>query len=279
MIKADVKIIKADLSKHKFIYLVPLSDLHWDEPQSDHDAIKGYVDWVRRQKNAFILLNGDLVTAPTAKSAASLYEAAEPGGTIEFPSLDQCSDELEELFEPVADKIIAACSGGHEFNHLFKLTGSDWTYNLMKRLGREKIYARDGGVLRLRIKQIDKHEVLEDTTFTIVFTHGWGGARTRGAKIRKLEYLASAFHADIYILSHDHTQNLGRDNYLEASGWDNLVITPHRKLLVSTGAFRGYSGYPFRGGYQPSDLGTPRIRIDKKMEKNGKVRKDIHASI
>jgi len=276
MIKADVRIIKANLTQHDFIYFVPLSDFHWDEPQSDHEAIHGYVDWIYEHKNAYTLLNGDLVTAPTEKSAASIYEAAEPGGPIVFRSLDQSTNELEELLIPIADRILAACSGGHEFTHLYKVTGSDWTYNLMKRLGRAHVYARDGGVLLMKTKPLT---LTDDLFFSAIYTHGWGSARTRGAKVRKLEYLASAFDADMYILSHDHTQNLARDNYLTIPSFSDDVVTIRRKLLVATGAFRGYAGYPLRSGYQPSDLGTPRIRIGKRVGEDGTVRKDIHASI
>lgn len=272
--RLDVKIVKADLTKHKFIYLVPLSDLHWDEPQSDHDAIRGYVDWIKEHDNAYTLLNGDLVTAPTEKSAASIYEAMEPGGPIEYMGLDQAANELEELLKPIAGRILAACSGGHELKNLFRATGTDWTYNLMRRIGREKVYTRDGGILLMKTKPLSK---TDDTFFSAIYTHGWGSARTRGAKVRKLEYLAQAFDADMYILSHDHTQNLARDNYLVPS-WDSPELGVHRKLLIATGGFRGYAGYPLRSGLQPSDLGTPRIRIDKKIE-DGVVRKDIHASI
>ena len=273
-IKYEVKIIQADLRKHDFIYLIPLSDFHWDEPESDHDTIRGYIRWIYEHENAFIILNGDLVTAPTQASMASIYEMSEPGGTIEFPSLDQCTEELYSLFHPVADRIIAADSGGHEFKHLFRVTGSDWTYNLMKRLGREHIYARDGGALLIKTKALSRKD---KTFFSVIYTHGWGGARTRGAKIRKLEYLAQGMDADIYVMSHDHTQNLARDNYLVPL-WDKTWFV-HRKLLVSSGAFRGYAGYPFRSGYQPSDLGTPRVRIGKRLDPDGTVRKDIHASI
>lgn len=276
MIRAEVKIFKADLSQHDHIYLVPLSDLHWDEPQSDHDRIRGYVDWIRTHRNAYTILNGDLVTAPTDRSAANIYEMGEPGGTIQLPSLDQCANELEELFYPIRNRILAVCSGGHEFKHLFRVTGSDWTYNLMRRLKREKVYTRDGGLLLIKTKQLTPDD---DTFFSVMFTHGWGGARTRGAKVRKLEYLAQGIDADIYVMSHDHTQNLARDNYLITPKWEDNTVSVHRKLLVSTGAFRGYAGYPLRSGYQPSDLGTPRIRIGKKLEEDGTVRKDIHASI
>lgn len=276
MIKQDIQILRADLSRHDFIYLVPLSDLHWDEPQSDHDAIRGYVNWIAEHENAYTILNGDLVTAPTDRSAANIYEMAEPGGTIEFPSLDQCSNELQDLFSPIAGRILAACSGGHEFQHLFRVTGSDWTYNLMKRLGREKFYVRDGGVLLMKTRPLTDGDNLY---FSAVFTHGWGGARTRGAKIRKAEYLAEANEADVIIISHDHTQNITRSNNLYTSSWENGGMAVHRTMLISTGGFRGYGGYPFRAGYQPSDLGTPRIRIGKKVGGDGIVRKDIHASI
>lgn len=273
-LRSEVRIIEAELKKHDFIYLIPLSDFHWDEPQSDHDAIRGYVNWVYERKNAYVVLNGDLVTAPTATSAASIYEAAEPGGAITFQSLDQCTDELVALLKPIANRILAACSGGHEFTHLFKVTGSDWTYNLMCRLGREKVYTRDGGALLIKTKALGGKD---KTVFSVIFTHGWGSARTRGAKLRKLEYLAQAADADIYIMSHDHTQNLARDNYLVPQWGESWHV--HRKLLVASGAFRSYAGYPFRSGYQPSDLGTPRIRIGKRLNPDGTVRKDVHASI
>jgi hypothetical protein len=273
-IKYEVKIIQANLNRHEFIYLVPLSDLHWDEPESDHDTIRGYVRWIKEHENAYTLLNGDLVTAPTATSAASVYEMSEPGGTIEFPSLDQCQTELVALFKPIRDRILGICSGGHEFTHLFRITGSDWVYNFAVRLGKQNVYARDGGALLIKTKRLTSKD---NTVFSVVYTHGWGTARTRGAKLRKLEYLAQGLDADIYVISHDHTQNLARDNYLVPEwnkGWN-----VHRKLLVSTGAFRGYAGYPFRSGYQPSDLGTPRVRIGKRINEDGTVRKDIHASI
>lgn len=275
-IKADVKIIKADLTQHEFIYLLPLSDFHWDEPQSDHEAIRGYVNWIKAHKNAYTLLNGDLVTAPTPTSAASVYEMGEPGKKIEFPSLDQCSDELEALLSPIADRILAACTGGHEFKHLVKLGSPDWTYNLMKRLGREKVYARDGGVLLIKTKPLTSKDRL---FFSAIFTHGWGSARTRGAKLRKAEYLAEAFEADMIIISHDHTQNITRRNILTIPSWSSKGVVARRTMLISTGAFRGYAGYPLRSGYQPSDLGTPRIRIGKRVNPDNTVRKDIHASI
>jgi len=269
-VRQDVKIIRADLTKHDFIYLVPLSDMHIGAPQTDIDAIKGYIDWIAGEENAYTLLNGDLFNAATKQSTPELYEYED------MVTPDKELLMLEALLKPIAKKILAACAGGHELKNLFKTIGADYMWHLMRNLGREKVYARDGGILKIKIKPVNKRD---DLFFKIVYTHGWGGARTRGAKMRKLEYLASATHADIYILSHDHTQNLTRDNYLDTPTWEDDSIVVHRKMLVATGGFLGYAGYPMRAGYQPADLGTPRIRIGKKIDKDGVVHKDIHASL
>ena len=268
--RMDVKIIKADLSQHEFIYLLPLSDFHIGAPQANIPAIKGYIDWIKAHKNAYTLLNGDLFNAATKQSTPELYEYEE------MITPDKELVMLEELLKPIAKKILAACSGGHELRNLFKTVGADYTWHLMRNLGIEERYTRDGGVLLIKTKPLTSKD---NIFFSCIFTHGWGGARTRGAKLRKLEYLSQSFHADIYILSHDHTQNLTRDNYLTVPRWTSLSPVVHRKLLVSTGGFLGYAGYPLRQGYQPADMGTPRIRIGKRVDENGVVRKDIHSSI
>lgn len=272
----EVKIIKAIIPKFSWIYLVPLSDLHWDEPQCDREAIRGYVNWIAEHDNAYTLLNGDLWTMATKTSTPDFFEYGEPGEKIELMTPDVTLNELEDLLKPISKRILAVCSGGHELKNMFRVTGGDYTYLLMKRLGIEERYSRDGGVLQITTKPLNKRD---NIIFNLVYTHGWGSARTRGAKVRKLEYLSSAIHADCYIMSHDHTQNLTRDNYLMPPEWDRPNMGVHRKLLVATGAFRGYGGYPLRSGYQPTDMGTPRIRIDKKLNEDGSIRKDIHASI
>lgn len=270
MIKQDVKIIKADLTKHDFIYLVPLSDLHIGAPQTNIEKIKEYVDWIAKTKNAYTILNGDLFNAATKNTSAEIYEYEE------MITPDKELVMLEALLKPIAKKILAACSGGHELKAFFKTVGSDYTWHLMRNLGIEERYTRDGGFLLFKIKPLTSGDT---TFFSVFFTHGWGGARTRGAKLRKVEYLSQAVDADIYVLSHDHTQNLTRDNYLTTPTWQGGKVKVKRKLLVSTGGFLGYQGYPLRSGYQPADLGTPRIRIGKKIGDDGTIKKDIHASI
>ena len=269
-VHTDVKIIKADLSQHEFIYLLPLSDFHIGAPQANIQAIKGYIDWIKAHKNAYTLLNGDLFNAATKQSTPELYEYEE------MITPDKELVMLEELLKPIAKKILAACSGGHELRNLFKTVGADYTWHLMRNLGIEERYTRNGGVLLIKTKPLTSKD---NIFFSCIFTHGWGSARTRGAKLRKAEYLAEAFEADMIIISHDHTMNVTRRNVLTIPSWDSESVAVHRTMLVSTGGFLGYAGYPLRQGYQPADMGTPRIRIGKRISEGGVVRKDIHSSI
>ena len=119
--------------------------------------------------------------------------------------------------------------------------------------------------------------------FWLYAVHGWGGARTIGAKVKKVEELAWAIDADVYILSHDHTQNVHRINMLRPpqsriSMTRPIYLREGRKLLVNTGGFVTYSGYVQRKGYMPQDLGTPRIRLEIKKGKDV-YSKDLHASL
>lgn len=257
--------VTADLREHDFIYLIPLADLHIGSPQCSLEAIQGYIDWIKRRHNAYTLLNGDILNCATKESTPELYE--------DLVTPDQALEQAEKVLKPIKDRILGISAGGHELS-IFHLTGTDYMWHLARNLGIENRYMRDGGLIHITLKPLKPRD---KTIFTILFTHGWGGARTRGAKVKKVEDLTRNIEADIYVLSHDHTQNLARDNYLVSKPDGTLEI--RRKLLVSTGGFLTYGGYVFRKGLLPQDLGTPRIRIDKKLDQDGTIRKDIHSSL
>ena len=88
----------------------------------------------------------------------------------------------------------------------------------------------------------------------------------------------------MYILSHDHTQNVNRLNILRPPrgnrmGFNQIQrMVTERKIFINTGGFISYSGYIRRKGYVPQDLGTPRIRMEIK-EKGHRYYKDLHSSI
>ena len=278
------QIVMKDLRQFSQIYVVPLSDFHIGCGHTAIDIIRGYIDWIKEHDNAFTILNGDLLNCATKDSTPELFE--------DLITPDDAYKQLRELLEPIKGKVLMITRGGHE-GEIFRKVGHDYMAQLSYDLGNVP-YKPDGGMVGLILRTSsfysDKPNRGSQTLITTIYaTHGWGGARTIGAKIKKTEDLVLAVHADCYVLSHDHTQAVHRLNMLEPSSWGapQPYLKVKRKLLINTGGYIEYSGYIQRKGYTPQDLGTPRIRIEAKSKRYGSSRKgqreehylDLHASI
>ena len=264
----EYKTVFVDLSQYSQIYLVPLADLHEGARDADHEVSGGYIRWIAEHKNAFTFLNGDVLNCAWKDSSPELYE--------DLITPDTAYQNLLTRLLPIKSKILMITRGGHE-ESIFRKVGHDYMADLAHDLG-DIPYRPDGGMLALRLAQggtSDSHTAV----FSVYATHGWGAARTIGAKVRKVEDLVMAVDADCYVLSHDHTQNVRRLNTLiPTSNYRYLKVS--RKLLINTGGFVKYAGYIQRKGYVPTDLGTPRIRMELKYDsKSNQLEKDLHASI
>ncbi|GAH04115.1 unnamed protein product [marine sediment metagenome] len=194
---------------------------------------------------------------------------------------DDAYAQLRARLMPIKDKIIMITRGGHE-ESIFRRVGADYMARLAYDLG-DIPYMPDGGMFGMRLS-LNNHPVM----FWGYATHGWGGARTIGAKIKKVEDLANVADVDILILSHDHTAAIHRLNVLEPPRsrirCDRaMYMNIKRQILINTGGFVRYQGYIQRKGYVPQDLGTPRIRLEiHNTRKDGgysNYRKDLHASL
>ena len=284
------QIVVRDLRQYSQIYLVPLADLHVGCRDVALDVIGGYLNWIKEHENAYTLFNGDLLNCATKDSTPELYD--------DLVTPDQAYDQLVELLMPIKNKVLMITRGGHE-EQIYRKCGHDYMAQLAHDLG-DIPYKPDGGMLAIRLGcsslMGDKPRAGNHPMTVIVYAvHGWGGARTIGAKIKKVEDLANVAEADCYILSHDHTQAVHRLNVLApVLSASNSHIRTKRKLLINTGGFISYSGYIQRMGYTPQDLGTPRIRIEAKTKEYGTHNKqkpsygkgrymdyylDLHASI
>jgi hypothetical protein len=263
------RVIVKDLSKYNKAYLVPIADLHEGSRDADHEISDGYINWVAQNANAYTVLNGDLMNCAWKESTPDLFE--------DLVTPDMAYERLRARLMPIKDKIIMITRGGHE-ESIFRKVGADYMARLAYDLG-DIPYMPDGGMFGIRLSK-NKHTVM----FWGYATHGWGGARTIGAKIKKVEDLANIANVDMIILSHDHTQAIHRLNVLEPprsklSFTRPMYLTIQRKLLINTGGFVRYEGYIQRKGYAPQDLGTPRIRLEIKQGKELGYHKDLHASI
>jgi len=264
----EYQIVMKDLSQFSKIYLVPLADFHIGSKDSAIDVIQGYIEWIKNHQNAYTILNGDLMNCAWKDSTPDLFE--------DLTTPDDAYNQLVELVIPIKNRILMMTRGGHE-ESIFRKVGHDYMAQLAHDLGGIP-YHPDGGMVGIR---------LSHTNHTFVFfayaTHGWGGARTIGAKVKKVQDLAQVADVDCYILSHDHTQNINRLNILRPPrshlGCERAVyMQVDRKVMINTGGFVRYGGYIRRKGYTPQDLGTPRILMEIKHKHTG-YEKDLHASM
>ncbi len=265
----EFKIVTKDLSQFSKIYLVPLADTHEGAYNADHEVSNGYINWIKEHDNAFTVLNGDLGNFALKDTSPELYE--------DLITPDEIYGRLLARFEPIKDKIIMITRGGHE-EAIFRKTGTDYMAHLARELGNIP-YRPNGGMFAIQLSK-NNHPVI----FTGWAVHGWGGARTIGAKVKKAQDLMLVADVDIYILSHDHTQNTTRANILTPPRAKFSMKHPcymriGRKLFINTGGFVAYSGYVRRKGYTPQDLGTPRIRLEIRKNKEDGYHKDLHCSL
>jgi len=265
-------IVLKDLSQFSKLYLVPLSDLHEGSRDADHEVSNGYIQWIKEHDDAYTILNGDLMNCAWKESTPELFE--------DLITPDEAYNRLRARLMPIKDKIIAMTRGGHE-ESIFRKVGVDFMARLAYDLGNVP-YNPDGVMFGIRLSK-NNHTRM----FWGYATHGWGGARTIGAKVKKVEDLSNIANVDMVILSHDHTANIHRLNVLDPPRSRIQFKRPmywgiQRKILINTGGFVKYYGYIQRKGFTPQDLGTPRIRLEIKEEREGSYsdyKKDLHASL
>ncbi len=193
------QIVMKDLTQFSKVYLVPLADFHIGCRESNLSKINGYINWIKERDNAFTILNGDLMNAATKDSTPELYE--------DLVTPDDAYNQLRAILEPIKDKILAISRGGHE-GMIFRKVGADYMARLAYDLG-DIPYKPEGGMVGLKLSK-NGHTAV----FFTYFTHGWGGARTIGAKVKKVDELVFAAEADCH---HPYTKVL-RGNMV----WDEL---------------------------------------------------------
>ena len=229
--------------------------------------------WCPTIKTGFIVIRRNDKVAIVGNCA---WKDSTPDLFEDLVTPDTAYDALRIRLEPIKDKIIMMTRGGHE-EAIFRKVGHDYMAQLAYDLGNIP-YRPNGGMFALQLSKNNHPRI-----FTGYAVHGWGGARTIGAKVKKAQDLTLIADVDIYLVAHDHTQNVTRLNMMvpprsKFSMKHPCYMRVERKILVNTGGFCDYRGYIRRKGYQPQDLGTPRIRLEVKKTKND-YKKDIHCSV
>lgn len=178
-----MKTIKIILPRElKNIEIHTFSDWHIGDKACDIEAIKGQIAYVQNKSNAYVICNGDLMNNATKNSVSDSYAEV-------IPPMEQLQ-KLQLLLEPIKDKILMFTQGNHEAR-TYRSDGIDLTALLAKQLGLYDRYAREGGVVCLRVGEQSGHRAGRQVCYTIYCIHGSGGGRKEGAKAIRLADMAS----------------------------------------------------------------------------------------
>lgn len=251
-----MKCIKATFPEDwNTVNLYTLADLHIGDPHCDLGAIHTQIEKIKKDPNALVILNGDLLNTALRNSVSDVY-----GETMK--PVDQIV-ELVTLLTPIKEKIIASTIGNHEAR-VYRNDGIDIMRLACRELGLEDKYQPEGILVFLRFgRSTDNHKGKDappKRLFTIYATHGSGGGRKEGAKAIRLADLASIVDADIYIRSHVHMPLVMRESFYRTNAGNSSVRLVD-KLFVNTAATLDYGGYGQQQEFKPSSVKTPVIRL------------------
>lgn len=248
-----MKAIKIDLPQDlQFIDVCIFSDWHIGDRNIKWDEIRAEIEAVKSNPQTYVICNGDLLNNATKSSVSDCYAE-------ELSPMSQL-DKLVELLTPVKDRILCMTMGNHEAR-TYRNDGIDLIAMAAHRLGIFDRYAREAGLIFLRLGKQTMHRHSRRVLYSIYCTHGSGGGRKEGGKVNRLAELAGIIDADIYVSGHTHLPFAMKESYYRID-LHNSAICPVDKLFVNSSAKLGYGGYGEAASFKPASTANPKIRLD-----------------
>jgi len=224
--------------------IVPFSDIHAGSSDFLQKQFEENLTWTYEKKNAYIILNGDLIEANVRNGVGTgLFKQWEPQKQLDY---------IVGCFKPFADdkRIIAITNGNHE-DRVTKCTGFDLTAIFAKEFNVP--YLHNGGFIDIKVKDILYH---------FYITHGSSGSTLPHTKSRAVRDLSTFINnVDVFCYGHVHTKEASTQTiYMpNAKGKGVTTKTVH---YVLTGHYLDYlNSYAQMKSMRPSDTGTPKVKL------------------
>lgn len=259
-------------------YLIPFGDIHRSAPLCHVEKWKEFLSWAKTKNNARFIGMGDYDDLMSA-GERSIIQKAELH--------DSSKETIESMYKYHTEKLADEMSfmrgklvGLIEGNHYAVLqSGITTTQYLCQLLDCKYL----GASAFIRLAFIYKGTG-NSRAIDIWCHHGKGAARLIGGSLNRVQQMAEAANADVFIQGHDHKKSAGTCSKLYLSGQGkNLKLRHKKQLFIRSGSFlKGYEpgkvSYVVDGAMNPTDLGVVKIEITPKKT-NEEYTIDLHASI
>ena len=230
----DFILIKEKFDDMSQLNLYPLGDVHIGAKECNLELLNKWITTVKNDPYGRVVIIGDIMNMGLKSSKSNVYE--------EVLSPMKQKEMCYELLSPIADKIIAGCSGNHEYRTV-KEVGTNPLYDVFCRMRIEDRYRESACCLKLTVGKCGKNP----NTYGVVLTHG-------KSKNKDLDWTYAVDGADIFISGHTHLgthQPCGKiqmdltHEKVKTIGYQHIVVLP----------FQEYGSYAMRGKYIPNHLG------------------------
>ena len=251
--------IKLDCPKNTFQLMV-LGDMHIGDELCDLDLIRETIDYVKRTKDCFVILNGDLINNALKTSKSDSYK--------EQMTIEEEQDLLIDLLKPIKDKILVMASGNHEYRTSL-LAGINPLKAVAYALGIKDRLVENSYLLNIEFGVAYGVKAVPNKYVVFGIHGGSGGGRRAGATANALQDMALIRpDMDLYIHSHTHTVI----NYTDLIFlYDRKMkkTKAHQRTYYNANAFLKYGGYAEQKGYKPADRNPSVLVVNALRKKDG----------
>ena len=245
----DFTLIDSKFEDLDHLNVYPLGDVHLGSTEFDEALFREWIETVKNDPNGVVVIIGDMLNMGLRNSKSNVYE--------ETLSPMEQKELCFQLLNPIADKIIAGCSGNHEYRAV-KEVGMNPLYDVFCRMRIEDRYRENACFIKLTVGKQGKNP----NTYGVVLTHG-------SSKSKDEKWTYSVDGCDCFISGHTHLgthQPCGKirmdltHNKVKTVGYQHIVVMP----------FQRYGGYAIRGKYMPNHIGQfQRVTFDGSSKRVG----------
>ena len=245
----DFQLITHKFDEAQYINIYPLGDVHIGSKECNVSLFKEWIEMVRQDPFGYVVIIGDIMNMGLKNSRSNVYEEA----LTPMAQKELCY----ELLNPIADKILAGCSGNHEYRTV-KEVGTNPMYDVFCRMRIEDRYRENACFLKLTVGKCGKNP----NTYGVVLTHG-------SSKNKDLSWTYAVDGADVFVSGHTHLGTHQPCGKIRMDLTHEKVKTVAYQHIVAM-PFQEYGGYAIRGKYLPNSIGQfQRICFDGASKKVG----------
>ena len=238
--------------KGRTIRCYAVADVHIGSRECDLQGFEAFLRSVAREKDAYIVLVGDIINNGIRDSLTNVYEETMP------PS---CQVERAfELLTPVKDKILGAVGGNHEARSR-KAVDLDPMYTIMCMLGIQNLYRTNFAMLRIILANGNTK-----SRYALMLIHG-----KTANKRKNFEFAVEG--VDAIVSGHVHEGSISRPARLVFTSRNSVVIKPLVSVVATS--WLSYGGYAAAALYRPAATSSPQcleLEYTASNDREGQIR-------